>query len=724
MKNLSTFLFFFTLLCSSIIHGQVVNTTPVNLVGSSDPIPGPGPFIEHPFTPSPLTGTYHGGVFYGATKEKWGYEISDLTPGEEYTLTVYYMMDRVFGTPAYDRVGDLSLLSGAVLDVAVIPYVPEVDWRNWYTMDVTFTAITATDRIDIEADGATDNSLWLFTDMSISGGGACDELETVVSATEICLGEELTLSATSTNGGTITWDDGVEDGVAFIPESPGIITYTATSSDDADCIFTVDVTVNDLPTVTATADATTVCEGDDLTLSGTGAATYVWDDGVVDGVAFEPVSTATYTVVGTDANGCENTDDITVNVAPLPVIDAGLDVTICEEESITLNGAGAGAGGTYTWDGGITDGVSFIPATSGTYTVTGTDENGCENTDEVLVTVNPLPVIDAGENQTICFEESVTLSGSGAGLGDLTSWSDGVIDGMPFTPESTTTYTYTAISPDGCESTDEVTVTVNPLPDVIFTADDQEGCTPFPVRFTSGTSDGASYVWNFGDGDTGVGFDVSHTYVNEGLYDVTLTVTSTEGCVASDTYTDYINVVDPPLADFTASTDEEVDFNTVFEFGNESTGATSYVWDFGDGSAPNIDNSPIHEFPTTTAGTYTVTLTATNDIGCTSVIEKQIEIKNELVFYIPNAFTPDGDDLNRTFQPVFTSGLDVYDYHLTIFNRWGEIVFESFNANNGWDGTYGNKGLVEDGSYVWLIEFGETMSDKKHVEKGNVIVIR
>ncbi len=95
-----------------------------------------------------------------------------------------------------------------------------------------------------------------------------------------------------------------------------------------------------------------------------------------------------------------------------------------------------------------------------------------------------------------------------------------------------------------------------------------------------------------------------------------------------------------------------------------------------------------------------------------------------LLYYIPNAFTPDGDEFNPTFKPVFTSGFDPYDYHLIIFNRWGETVFESFNAERGWDGLYNSGELVEDGVYIWHIDFKETMSDKRHKEIGHVTLLK
>lgn len=95
-----------------------------------------------------------------------------------------------------------------------------------------------------------------------------------------------------------------------------------------------------------------------------------------------------------------------------------------------------------------------------------------------------------------------------------------------------------------------------------------------------------------------------------------------------------------------------------------------------------------------------------------------------IIFYVPNVFTPDGDSFNESFQPVMTAGYDLGDYHLMIFNRWGETVYESRDASDGWDGSYGNRGLVDDGVYVWAIDFSETMSDKRHKIQGHVTVLK
>lgn len=110
--------------------------------------------------------------------------------------------------------------------------------------------------------------------------------------------------------------------------------------------------------------------------------------------------------------------------------------------------------------------------------------------------------------------------------------------------------------------------------------------------------------------------------------------------------------------------------------------------------------------------------------GCEAEQCQDLLIHEEVLFYVPNAVTPDGDPHNQTFKPVFTSGVDPWDYHLTIFNRWGEIIFESYNFDKGWDCTYGTGGVVQDGVYIWQIEFGEKLTDKKQLHRGHVTVLR
>jgi hypothetical protein len=216
----------------------------------------------------------------------------------------------------------------------------------------------------------------------------CNAITVAVTDEEICFGETFTLTGTGEGG--ITWDGGVENGVAFEPLAAGVFTYTAASDSDEDCPYTIDIEVFALPEVTATVDEAEVCDGESIVCTGGGADAYEWFPlAIIDGEAYTPeVGEYTFTVVGTDdETGCENIAEVAVTVYELPTVVATIsDAEICLGESATLNGEGAS---TYGWSPAEIDGVEFTPVLTGTttYTVVGTDVNGCINTDEVDLTV-------------------------------------------------------------------------------------------------------------------------------------------------------------------------------------------------------------------------------------------------------------------------------------------------------------------------------------------------
>ena len=407
--------------------------------------------------------------------------------------------------------------------------------------------------------------------------------------------------------------------------------------------------------------------------------------------------------------------------ANAPAVTAPADLSICLGEEVILT-ADNPDGATITWDNGVTDNTPFVPgAGTVTYTVTA-DLNGCTATDQVVVTVNELPVVDAGADLSICIGDNVTLSGAGA---QTYVWDNGVTNGVAFAPLNTTTYTVVGTDVNGCIGQDDVVVTVNELPIVDFVGDPRTGCAPLLVNFEnlSGAVN-ASCIWELGDGTTIIGCDnFSHVYENEGNYSVTLTVESLDGCTNSLTFLNYINVTGPPEALFSADPQVTDIPNTLINFTNESSGGVDFTWDFGDGSDDEFGYHASHQYSDETEGSYIVTLVASNGPGCTDTARLVVQINDILIFYVPNTFTPDDDPFNPVFIPVFGSGLDAGDYQLTIFNRWGEVVFETRDVFEGWDGTY--KGQpVKDGTYVWKLEFLETMTDKRHSYHGHVNVLR
>ncbi|WP_430404782.1 gliding motility-associated C-terminal domain-containing protein [Fluviicola sp.] len=513
----------------------------------------------------------------------------------------------------------------------------------------------------------------------------------------ICIGGSVTLSGSGAQ--SYTWNNGATDGVAFNPTMNQ--TYTVTGTDANGCVNTdqVDLVVNPLPTVSAGAPQA-VCQGASVILSGSGAQSYTWNNSVTNGISFTPGSTQTYTVTGTDANGCQNTGQVVVTVNPLPLVEAGLPQAVCQGTSVTLSGSGAQS---YTWNNGGIDNVPFTPNATLTYTCTGTDANGCQNTDQVIVTVNPSPTVNAGNDQAVCAGTSITLSASGA---SNYVWNNGVTNGIAFTPGSTQTYTVT-VSANGCQSTDQVTVTVNALP-IVNAGADQSIC--IGSELTLSGSGAQNYIWNNGVAD-GVSFTPGSTQT------YTVTGTDANGCTDTDQIT--VTIVLIPNASVSADVTNGSPTLTV-NFDNNSTNASTYHWSFGDGFQTNASTSASQQYGYTIPGEYVVVLTAANGacVDTDTLLITVIPVPDPIVV-IPNIFTPNGDHNNDQFFLEVSYAKSV---KVQIVNRWGDKMVDYDDVQGYWDGTV-NGNLASDGVYFFNYQV-EGLNGTILSGHGNVQLIR
>lgn len=532
---------------------------------------------------------------------------------------------------------------------------------------------------------------------------------------DICLNEILSLNASG--GVSYIWDNNVIDGVQF-SQNIGTQTYNVIGTDDNGCQNTdqINVTVNALPNISAGSDQT-VCDNSSVVLSGSGGISYTWDNGVINNTSFIITNSNLFTVTGTDANGCQNTDQVSITTLNLPNVNAGNDIEICINNSVTLNATGAVS---YTWNNGVINNSPFNPTVTNTYTVTGTDANNCQNTDIVLVTVNPLPNVNAGVDLSICEGEAITLNGSGA---QNYVWNNGVQNNISFVPVSNQTFTVIGTDNNGCVNSDDINVTINPIPTVSFTTDLTQGCSPLNVEFTNTTLNSSNSFWTINDNEIINSQNLTYSFLGDvNCYDIALT-TSVNGCANTLSLTDLICVNPTPIAnfDFTESIINEQlsDVN----FYNNTLFANQYVWDFGDNSANSLEVDPTHLYFTNLLDEFEITLVATSEFGCIDSISRIFKVREKLIYYVPNSFTPNGDELNNTFKPIFTSGFEPDTYHLLIYDRWGELIFESFNTQYGWDGTYKNK-LVAEGMYLWKIEFNTKLNQESKVLHGNINLLK
>tara|TARA_B110000037_G_C17088874_1_gene493147 strand:+ start:109 stop:1917 length:1809 start_codon:yes stop_codon:yes gene_type:complete len=255
------------------------------------------------------------------------------------------------------------------------------------------------------------------------------DVESTADDTEVCEGEMVTL--TGAGATTYSWDGDVIDDTPFSPPT-GATTYIVIGVDDVGCIDTasIDILVNELPEVIASADESEVCEGDTITLSGDGATTYDWDEDVDDATPFTPpLGTTTYTVTGTDDNGCVNTASIDILVNELPTVTASADdIEVCEGDMVTLTGDGAI---TYTWDGGAINATPHTPTLgTTTYTVTGTDDNGCENTASIdIIVYEAITITYVAEDEIFGDDGSIDITVTGGNPAYSFDWdNDGTGD--------------------------------------------------------------------------------------------------------------------------------------------------------------------------------------------------------------------------------------------------------------------------------------------------------
>lgn len=387
-----------------------------------------------------------------------------------------------------------------------------------------------------------------------------------VSDDEACLNE--TVGALTGTGTGLLWYTAATGGSGVASVTPSTATATTlnywvsqTVSGCESPRATQDFVVHALPTVTASSNVAgdEICLGESVTLSGSGATTYSWNNSVTNGASFSPTTTTTYTVTGTDGNTCENTDMIQITVHTLPTVTASSNATgdeVCDGDPVTLTGSGAN---TYTWDNGVTDNTPFTPTTTTTYTVTGVDANTCENTATIEVTVNDLPTATIAGNNTICDDGTtspITITLTGTPDYDVTYDGDNSAP-VNVTPHSTNTLVFNTSSDEtfsvtavqdanGCDATSlggtaEITYHDEPVPDlgsIVYDCPNGVG-TPFEYTVSFDISGGegtGNYVIDaYNDGTTTaatvggineVGGVVTITGVDEGI---TLDVRVTDG---------------------------------------------------------------------------------------------------------------------------------------------------------------------------------------------------
>ncbi|MEW6468910.1 MAG: PKD domain-containing protein [Bacteroidota bacterium] len=424
-------------------------------------------------------------------------------------------------------------------------------------------------------------------------------------------------------------------------------------------------------------------------------------------------------------------------VVPTITVTASPD-TVCFPQTSQLNAVVSNACGTatpvYSWVPASTLNNATIqnpvatPTATTTYTcyASGGSLLSCWNVSGSVTVYGGIVVANAGPTVAICIGGNTQLNASGGAAyqwSPATGLSNPNIGNPIASPTTTTQYTVTATI-GNCVDTDTMTVTVHPLPVINFSAPDTTGCAPITVTFTNNTLNSTSCSWNFGDGnDSASCGPISYVYAVPGVYHVSLTVTNNNGCVNTATHNGMVQVYGYPTACFTIGNQPTTILEPTIPFTDCSVGAVSWQWAFGDedNSTSTLQN-PTFTYQDT--GVFTVQQIVCNSTSCCDTTYMDLYIGPFHGLYVPNAFTPNGDSHNDYFAPEGV-GLDLSTYHLWIYDRWGNLIFETTDWNHHWDGTVqgGSGKLVQEDVYVWKVQVDDYMHFH-HSLVGHVSVIR
>lgn len=341
------------------------------------------------------------------------------------------------------------------------------------------------------------------------------------------------------------------------------------------------------------------------------------------------------------------------------------------------------------------------------------DSPSCSDSANIFVNIFPEILADYTFSFDSCEVSPIDfVDMSFSGSGTITDWFWDFDDGQTSTEQSPThlfseagSFNVTLQVTDINDCVDEFTQVIDWFPESEILVDlaEDSGCAPFTVEFINNSFpiNGYTTEWDLGDGTSSTDASPIHTYDTPGVYDVFLRIISPIGCVSEQFFPNLVTVLEPPLAAFECAPNDPSNFEPEVSFFDQSINAIAWEWDFGTGDFSNSQN-PVYSYPDT--GMFVVELTVTHPSGCRDSTTKIVDVEPKFTYFLPNAFTPNFDDLNDTFMGAGDFfGMEAFE--MTIFNRWGEQVFISNDPNIGWNGRKNNTGRqLQMGVYVYLVK--------------------
>jgi len=567
-----------------------------------------------------------------------------------------------------------------------------------------------------------------------------------------CFGNNNGSVTSVVSGGTpsysyVYWSNGANVGSTGTNLSAGINTLIITDlnacKDSSSFILTQPTKLNPVISYKYSPICYGQCNGKakiDLFGSGTPNYSYSWSSAAVTDTV-NNLCAGKFKVTVTDANGCSaNITDSLVTPKPYKINADKVSATICKGQSVPINATPIMGGITpfnYYWNNILLPSPINVSTLKDTLIyLNAIDANGCSSNTVIIkigVFDNIVATIDASDN-SICPGDSILIfaeiTGGNGGpyickLNDLNL----AVPPVEVFPEGVDTIVkYILTVSDYCGSPigkDSLEIEILPAATNNFKSDTTYGCQPLIVNFIeSSPNDGQTYYWQFGDNENNNYSTIknpTHTFYSDGIFDVTLSITSTNGCINNITKEEMITVYKNPESIFLPDPLQQSIISPIIYFQNTSTTKYSCFWDFGDEDESSLEN-PEHEYDL--AGTYNVQLIIIDENGCTDTSYNEVIIKDEHLFYAPTAFSPDNDGVNETFY-IKNNGIDPSNYKMLIYNRWGELIFETKknDKTGAWDGKVKNGAVAPSGVYVWYAIYRD-FKNVEHQKSGNVTLIR
>ncbi|MEO9531183.1 MAG: PKD domain-containing protein [Crocinitomicaceae bacterium] len=542
--------------------------------------------------------------------------------------------------------------------------------------------------------------------------------------------------------------------------SSGSVQLTLTSTNNGNCLAVTDnltITIVDKPEITITTPDSICANVPLIDLSGTVSSgfSHTWNVDGLGTIANPSSLNTTYDVQPADTIGgtltihlstnggicpVENDSLVVTFVAP-PQVFAGIDQDYCDNEPVSLAGTLSGTASSASWTSTGTGGFNpsnnllntfYFPSAldlsngSVELILTSSTDFGClADKDTVQISYKPAPVADFS-NSSVCLGENTSFTDlSTITTGTINSWQydfgdmgTSIANNPIHTYNSSGSFDVTLIagSDNNCYDTITRTIFVNPEPIALF--NNNYACENEVIYFNDvsflASGDIVQWNWDFnnGAGSSNITNPI-FTFGSAGQYPVMLEVTSDSGCVSS--ITNNVDVLAGPTADFTVNPNPGLALEDIV-FTDASTGVpiSAWFWDYGD-EIGGSGQTTVHQYAN--GGFYDVILTVTDTAGCTDSTKKEVQIA--LLPVLPTAFTPNGDGENDVFiirgGPFLATSFQIY-------NNWGQLVFQTDDANIGWDGTF-NGEEAPIGVYTWTFTV-VVVGDRTIIKEGDVTLMR